>query len=79
MRFSNLANSATALSPTLGDAVSQSWSGPAQLHLVILRLLHRRLWASADGAHTISLTALDAAGNSSTDSLVFTWDTKTYC
>ena len=67
-----LANTATALSPNLGDAVSQTWSGPAQVTFSNSTLATPIVQASADGAHTITLTALDAAGNSSTDSLVGT-------
>ena len=47
-----LANTSTALSPTLGDAVSQSWSGPAEVTFSDSTLATPIVQASADGAHT---------------------------
>ena len=69
------ANTATALSPSLGDAVSQTWSAGAPVTFSNASLANSTAQANADGPHTLTLTALDAAGNSSTDTVVMTWDT----
>ena len=69
------ANTVVTLSPNLGDAVSQTWSGPAQVSFGNSNLAASTVSANTDGDYAIILTAVDAAGNSSTDSLVFTWDT----
>ena len=67
------ANSATALNPSLGDAVSLTWSGTG-LTFSNSTLATSTVAAPSHGLHSVALTATDAAGNSSVDSLVLDWD-----
>ena len=69
------ANTATALSPSLGDATSLTWTAPTEVSFSNANLATSNVSASTDGAYAVVLTASDAAGNSATDSFVFTWDT----
>ena len=67
------ANSATALLPNLGDAVSLTWSGTG-LTFSNASLASSTVAGPSHGLHSVILTAYDAAGNSSIDSLVLDWD-----
>ena len=67
-------NSAATLSPSLGDATSLIWS-EAELTFGNVNLAGSTVAANADDPYAILLTAYGTAGNSSTDTLVLTWDT----
>lgn len=68
-------NQPIALNPSLGDAVRWTWSGPSELGFSNPNVSRTTVESSSDGVYSVTLTAFDDAGNSSSDSLELTWDT----
>lgn len=71
-----VANSLQNIDATTSDqtAMTYSWTAPVNVSFGSANAEDTNITASADGTYLVTLTVTDAAGNSASDSLSFTWD-----